>query len=226
MDAFSLVRLSSDCLYTIKTKGSKTSSFEPLSQLSFSDLLSLDHDQLKKAFWINMYNAWFQHLKAQKTPRELLFTKTPFRFKDFMLTLDEIEHGILRKLKPHPGQTDPFFSYAEEVQQLTLQTEDYRIHFALNCGTKSCPPIKFYSAVHIDEELHLATQSYLEQEASFDMDTNTATVNKLFEWYASDFGGRDGILKLLARYQVISQTDQFKLIFGSYDSTPALNDFA
>jgi len=31
-----------------------------------------------------------------------------------------------------------------------------RIHFALNCGAKSCPPIKEFSAEAVDEELRIS----------------------------------------------------------------------
>jgi thiol-disulfide isomerase/thioredoxin len=30
---------------------------------------------------------------------------------------------------------------------------DYRIHFALNCGAKSCPPIVYYSPEKLDQQL-------------------------------------------------------------------------
>ena len=48
------------------------------------------------------------------------------------------------------GKDDPRLEHAlEEVEP--------RIHFALNCGAKSCPPIKTFTSTDIDNELKLAT---------------------------------------------------------------------
>ena len=48
------------------------------------------------------------------------------------------------------GKDDPRLEHAlEEVEP--------RIHFALNCGAKSCPPIKTFTNADIDNELKLAT---------------------------------------------------------------------
>ena len=40
---------------------------------------------------------------------------------------------------------------------------DYRIHFALNCGAKSCPAISFYSAKTLDQQLTTAENNFIEQ---------------------------------------------------------------
>ena len=40
---------------------------------------------------------------------------------------------------------------------MAVDVIDFRIHFALNCGAKSCPPIAFYSYDKINDQLDLAT---------------------------------------------------------------------
>ena len=65
-----------------------------------------------------------------------------------------IENGVLRGNKSSMatlyltpfGKNDPKLSYA-------LESVEPRIHFALNCGAKSCPPIKTFSTEHIENEL-------------------------------------------------------------------------
>ena len=38
---------------------------------------------------------------------------------------------------------------------------DPRIHFGLNCGAKSCPPIRVYSPTNLDSQLNRAAASFL-----------------------------------------------------------------
>ena len=55
---------------------------------------------------------------------------------------------------------NPFLS--DELENLQVAESDYRIHFALNCGAKSCPAIRIYSAKDLDRELELNTKAFLE----------------------------------------------------------------
>lgn len=52
----------------------------------------------------------------------------------------------------------------------------YRIHFALNCGAKSCPPIAFYKPRQMDRQLEMATKPYLEGEAEYNEGENTVAL--------------------------------------------------
>ena len=72
-----------------------------------------------------------------------------------------------------------------------------RIHFALNCGAKSCPPIAFYKYDKIDEQLDVATRSFLKSETEFDDQNKTVYVTKIMHWFKADFGGTEGIRNLL-----------------------------
>ena len=82
-------------------------------QLSFSDIVlqlkntsfqqlqdELRNDDFKKAFWINVYNAFFQIIKRKgERSKSELFTQKSIVFSDTQLSLDDVEHGILRKFK-------------------------------------------------------------------------------------------------------------------------------
>ena len=75
--------------------------------------------------------------------------------------------------------------------QFALAEVEPRIHFALNCGAVSCPPIRAYSAAKIDEELTIATQGFLENDSGVmvDMAKREIILSKIFQWYKVDFGG-------------------------------------
>ena len=61
-------------------------------------------------------------------------------------TLNDIENGVLRaNRKPLAALRRPF-SRSDMRLQIALKECDARVHFALVCGARSCPPVKTYTA--------------------------------------------------------------------------------
>ena len=52
-----------------------------------------------------------------------------------MYSLDDIEHGILRCNRPHPGG-EVMFQDGDPRMEFMMKELDPRIHFALVCGAK------------------------------------------------------------------------------------------
>lgn len=162
----------------------------------------LDDDIKKKTFWINMYNAIFQHLakiKKLKTPQ--IFKTKAFRIGNYTISLDDIEHGILRKNR-HKYSFGYFSNPLTPtyIKDLSIDKIDFRIHFALNCGAKSCPPIAFYYANALDTQLDTASISFLSQETVLDHEHEIVYLTKLCYWFIGDFKGKKGLLKMLQDY--------------------------
>jgi hypothetical protein len=153
----------------------------------------IPHDPLEaRAFWINLYNALIlqamMRAKVQKSVLEVpgFFDRFAYQFQfdslEFSLTLNEIEHGILR------GNRAVLFSApfaANDPRKSLILPLEPRIHFALNCGAISCPPIRAYQASQLDSQLELATRSYLQ---SVRLENGVVILPKLLDWYAKDFG--------------------------------------
>jgi hypothetical protein len=80
---------------------------------------------------------------------------------------------------------------------------DPRIHAALVCAARSCPPLRreAYTAERIDEQLDDNTRRWLANPElnRFDQATAGAAVSSIFKWYRDDFktytGSLDGFLK-------------------------------
>jgi hypothetical protein len=100
---------------------------------------------------------------------------------------------------------------------MRLDSVDYRIHFALNCGAASCPPIRFYQSEKINQQLNLATLAYLSQETKHNTENNTIELPKLMSWFKADFGGRKGILRILKQFEIIPDTANPKFKFKTYN---------
>ena len=95
---------------------------------------------------------------------------------------------------------------------------DPRIHFALVCASSSCPPISFYSAGKLDEELNIAGKAFLTGGGIvLDKQENRILLSRIFKWYAGDFGGAgDEILKFISAY-VYDEEEWFPAKYKSSD---------
>lgn len=165
--------------------------------LKYIDLSTLSENE-NKAFFINIYNALVVHGIVVKSSqrgfygsllsRLHFFAETSYDIGHRLFSLNDIENGILRgnKESPVPLTGKPFRD-GDSVLEHVLDC-DARIHFALNCGASSCPPIAFYSAERLDRQLDMATASYLSSSVNFDIKKRTLYLPKLFKWYYKDFG--------------------------------------
>ena len=200
---------------------------QKLSTLEKQQLLKgLADDATKKTFWINMYNAWYQLLAMrEQLKRPEIFNKKVILVAGTRFSLDDMEHGILRKYrwKYSMGYFPSFFP-GKLIKQLAVSTIDYRIHFALNCGAKSCPPILFYSYDNIQEQLNMATRSFLRSETEIDESKKEVRVSKIMDWFRGDFGGKKGIRRIIGD---IFEKDfkGYTLEFKSYDWDIKLRNF-
>jgi hypothetical protein len=151
-----------------------------------------DKDAEQVVFWINAYNALtLQQVLDTRKPGDRdysvsgvdgFWTKRKWTVAGREVTLDGIEKGIL--LKEH---------------------DEPRVHFAVNCASRSCPPLRngLYRADTLDTDLTQQTRAYLadERENVFDIPRKQARLSMIFKWYRSDFekGGRP-LREFLAKY--------------------------
>lgn len=164
-----------------------------LLALAKTDLTILKTDAEKVAFWINVYNGltnyWVINKQIKKSMLEkpflVMFSKVTIGGHRF--SLDDIEHGVLRKNRRSLYKLCKQFSKKDPRYQLLVQKLDYRIHFALNCGAQSCPAISFYDAQHLEQQLQLAEESFVEQEFLVDDAQKVISCSKIFWLYKKDF---------------------------------------
>jgi hypothetical protein len=145
------------------------------------------------AFLINAYNAFTVELILTKYP-ELASIKdlgsvfsSPWKPKWIPLlggkiSLDDIEHGMLRER----GRFD-----------------DPRVHFAVNCASIGCPPLReeAFAAERLDRQLDEQASRFMSDRTRnrFDVATGRLEVSKIFDWYGGDFKlGHHGIVSLSA----------------------------
>jgi len=199
------------------------------TQLQRVDIETLDRDA-KLAFFINIYNILCIHGLIEKgVPSNLLarfqfYKDTSYVIGGHLMTLNEIENGILRSNRASGGTLflKPF-SEDDSRLKISLPEADARIHFALNCGAKSCPRLRVYSSKDVQSQLSTATKEYLETMEGLIVrpKKNSVKLSKLFEWYEVDFGeNTEQVLGWVIRHMEDSQKKgrlESMLKRGGYD---------
>ena len=190
-----------------------------LPNCSIEDLGNQD-SQL--AFWINLYNTLILdaiiHYVIKESPLEDrgFFRRAAYNVCGMRLSADAIEHGILRQNQPHPFLKLQAFGPHDPRRKMILESFDPRIHFALVCGAKSCPPIAFYDGDEIDQQLNQAVASFVRTGGvRLDIENSTLWLSKLLDWYKNDFGGTANVIDLIGKF-VNGSEEQAFLARGHY----------
>ncbi|MBD3272709.1 MAG: DUF547 domain-containing protein, partial [Elusimicrobia bacterium] len=177
-------------------------------QLAMFNPGKLKHDNDKKAFWINIYNILIIHgiieLDIRNSVREVTgyFSRIMYTINGMNFTPDTIEHGILRRNAYYPGSLKKQFSWLDTRKKYMVSQLDPRIHGALVCASSSCPPIAFYDAERIDEQLDTAMRSFLNRKGLvIDYEHSTINLSQVFKWYHKDFGpDQAAVLNFIKQY--------------------------
>jgi hypothetical protein len=150
-----------------------------LAQTSYSSLPAPEY----KAFLINAYNALTVRWILQHYPVRSIWA-TPDPFKRARHTLG--------------GRTLSL----DETESLLRKTGDLRIHAALVCAARSCPPLRreAYTGANIERQLEDNTRHWLADPTLNHFEPHgRADISPIFKWYRGDFdaqpGGLTGFLK-------------------------------
>jgi hypothetical protein len=67
--------------------------------------------------------------------------------------------------------------------------KDPRVHFAINCASKSCPPLisKPYRGATLDAQLNKITSDFLNAPENYHLDGDIFWVSSIFKWFSGDF---------------------------------------
>ena len=140
----------------------------------------------RAASLINAYNAltvaWVIENYPTASIRTLAdsFTARRHTLGGHKVSLDQIEHEALR---PQVG---------------------YRVHAALVCAARSCPPLRreAYTAAALDAQLDAAMAGWLAREDlnAFDGSRGVARLSSIFEWFADDLARAGGVREVLRRH--------------------------
>lgn len=178
-----------------------------LQRLDLSQVVKSDAD--KVSFFVNVYNALTQHaVTVLGTPpaisvfRVLFAMVVGYNIGGYRLSLNDIENGILRANRS-VSLMGPPFGRNDARNELRVKRVDARVHFVLNCGAASCPPVLFLTPDNLESSLDMATKSFLSDADNLEVVGNRVLLSMIFKWYMEDFAGRSkgkrGILEWIVK---------------------------
>ncbi len=153
------------------------------------------------AYWINVYNAFTIKLIVDNYPVASIMNldggkawdRSWIKIGAATYSLNDVEHKVIR-----PKFNEP------------------RIHFAVNCAAKSCPPLanQAYTASNVETLLDQRTRSFINDAKYNEVGEREVRVSKIFEWYAADFGD---LISYLNRYAATQANASAEVSFLEYD---------
>ena len=194
-----------------------------LRALQAVKVTALSSDE-QRAFWINLYNALTINVVLDHYPVKSIrdislggslfssfvtggpWAKALVAVEGKQLSLDNIEHDILRKVWRDP-----------------------RVHYAVNCASIGCPnlvPVAFTAAA-LDAMLTQGARDYVNHPRGVRVSGQSARLSQIYSWFREDFGTGDaailGHVKTYAEPGLKAQLDAVRSIAG-YDYDWSLND--
>ena len=153
------------------------------------------------AFWINAYNACTVKLICDNLPLESIkdisrpWKQTVLTHKNNRWTLDEIEHEILR-------------TFGEP-----------RIHFAINCASKSCPILanEAYQGHKLEDQLNRSAALFLNDRSKNNYSAKRLYLSRIFLWFKKDFGKTEQLIQMINRHTGQNISPDTAISYLTYD---------
>jgi Protein of unknown function, DUF547 len=161
------------------------------------------------AYWINTYNAYTVQLILKNYPvKSIKSIKSGIPFvndvwqmafipiENQWYHLNNIEHGILR-----------------------TQFQEPRIHFVVNCASKSCPKLlnEAYTAENIEMQLSQQARAFINDGVRNKISAQKAELSKIFSWYRGDFTKKQTLYAFINQYADVKMTENMSIDYLDYD---------
>jgi Protein of unknown function, DUF547 len=167
----------------------------------------------KLAYWINAYNAFtiqlildnlthkIKSIKDIGDKIKIPFVNTPWDVKFIniggkKMDLNNIEHGIIRKTFNEP-----------------------RIHFALVCAAKSCPPLRneAFVAEKLNQQLDDQGVDFINDSYKNQVSTKTVKISNIFNWYGGDLKEKMPVIDWLNKYAKVKANKDADVSYLDYN---------
>jgi hypothetical protein len=163
------------------------------------------------AYWINVYNAFTVKLIVDFYPTKSIRDLGPrikiplikdvwhykfFKIAGVEMSLDEVEHSILRK-----------------------EFEEPRIHFAINCASVSCPPLlnEAFVVANLENQLTRVATTFINDPTRNKISSQSAQLSPIFSWFKGDFTKKGTLIEFLNRYAKVKLSPNARVTFMEYN---------
>jgi hypothetical protein len=185
-----------------------------LAKLTQEEYEKLSRDE-QMALWINAYNALTLRSIVDAYPIQGALKLNTFP-RNSIRQID----GVWDKKHPVAGREISLNDIENEV--LRKQWHDPRIHAAINCASRSCPPLRAeaYTGAALDAQLEEQMRAFLADPTrnTIDAKAGTVEISKVFDWFGDDFGRKDDPRAVL-RFFASHGDESWKPFLSKFDPT-------
>jgi hypothetical protein len=157
------------------------------------------------AFYLNAYNAWILHEALDRYPTKSV--------KDLLFTF-----FLSQRLKV-AGEAMSFNHLEKDI--IRLKFGEPRVHFALNCASRSCPPLnrEAFRGDKLDAQLEALAVAFVNMPKGVDYSAGarTAALSKIFEWYKEDFQKAGGPVAFINQRRQPPLPNDAKITYQEYN---------
>ena len=157
------------------------------------------------SFFLNIYHTMVQHaylvLGVPKSSFQWVsyFNSISYQCSDDIFSLAELEHCIIRSTMSYPTQFLSRFVLPKSTYDFAMTKRDFRINFALNCGSRSNPEcVPVFKPTLLNQQLDDVSRLYLAVAKLKKRGNRDAEVilPRICLWFSNDFGaGSEDILE-------------------------------
>lgn len=188
-------------------------------------------EDFRLAFFLNLYHLMILHAFIVLGPPDstfkwiTYFNNIAYETSDDIFSLAELEHCIIRAKMSAPSQFLSRFVLPKSSYSFSLTKSDFRINFALNCGSKSNPSEALvYDVAKLPDQLATAARLYL-RSASCSLRGPQEIVLQLpriCQWFFNDFGtSNEDLLHKIVPYlpdSIRRSLERFRTEDGRFDT--------
>ena len=187
----------------VANKSDKESINQILKDWSVIDRAKLSKNE-RAAFRINLYNAAMASVVLKKYPLKSV-TKIGIPFSVFKRSFIATPAGKI--------SLDTL-----EKKQLLKDFPDPRVHFAVNCASVSCPPLRnqAFTGPELDRQLNEQAKQFVSSKHAVRIKGGTAEYSSLFDWYKKDFGSSNPA-EIINKYSDKKISTKLKVKWIKYD---------
>ncbi len=163
------------------------------------------------AYWINAYNAFTLKLIIDNYPISSIRDLHPTLYVPLVNT---VWHKKFFKIGGEPTNLD-------EIEHSILRTEfnEPRIHFAINCASFSCPPLRAEAFVpeKIDQQLNEQAVKFINDKDRNVITSDKIVISKIFSWFTKDFTKKGSLIDFLNQYSKVKINKEAEIDYMDYD---------
>lgn len=156
------------------------------------------------AFYVNAYNAWILHEALAKYPTKSV--------KDALFSF-----FTSKRIKVAGEQTS---FQALEKETIRSKFNDPRVHFALNCASRSCPPLQAepFRGDKLEAQFEKLAKEFVNSERGVRIGQgNSVELSKIFDWYKDDFAKQGGAIEFINKRRTAPLPKDAKITYQEYN---------